>query len=60
MHPFKIDNKKCLTINKKARITAGLNILVFGVGYFTTGLLDGLVSLDSAVIPRYWIKKSRS
>jgi hypothetical protein len=49
-----------LTINKKARITAGLNILVFGVGYFATGLLDGLFSLDSTVIPRYWIKKTEA
>lgn len=54
-----MDSKKYLAVNKKARITAGLNILIFGVGYFTTGLLDGLVSSDSSY-SQVLDKKSRS
>jgi hypothetical protein len=29
------DNRKCVAANKKARIAAGFNILVFGVGNYT-------------------------
>ena len=50
------DQRSCRAANKKARIAAGLNILVFGVGNYTR-IIGGCFLWILLVVPGYWIKK---